>query len=196
MESPSLLKGVSLSSPNRDDRLIANSVRTSGGSLYVMKQCAVVRWSVLAVIVATAASGLSQMTSAERAGLDFWNMPQLSRDVEESVQESNEMQLDFTSVQKRIAVKEQLMMDLFDGSTDLVQVAARFCELNVVYPDYVSQLRLRYRGLSDEECICRNVIDYAEAALKNRPDRTIQRARLEEQFRRFRGSQSGQRVPT
>jgi hypothetical protein len=86
----------------------------------------------------------------------------------------------------RAARRRAVADDLVAGRTTLARAAAEFRALGEASPAYWGLLRLQYPGASDEECVCRNVLAGAEAALLGQPParRREVMGRLEAELRR------------
>ena len=119
-------------------------------------------------------------------GFDFWNAPKLQAELR--TEESLDHLLDSKSelVARRTAAKDAIVQDLADGRLDLVQAANQFSGLYESPSDFLAVLRAHYPGLSDEECIYRNTIEYASTRLEDRPDGPEILARLNRQFNHLR----------
>jgi hypothetical protein len=66
---------------------------------------------------------------------------------------------------QRIATKEALVEDLIAGRRGLLDVAARFRVLDADTPACMTVIRRAVPAATDEECICRNVINYVKCYL-------------------------------
>lgn len=114
----------------------------------------------LAVCVRYAAPSL-----ATDLGLDVWSVTEIQGQMQKDRARFEELDQQGEAVRRRIAVKAALAADLIAGRATLWEVAARFRDLNTARPDYPEFIRRSYRGASDEERQCRNVIEHVEALM-------------------------------
>jgi cell division protein FtsB len=121
-------------------------------------------------------------------GLDFWNAPKLQAQLQSEEQLDRTLDSKSEVVSQRTAMKEAIVRELAEGTLDLVQAAARFSRLHESQGNFMSLLHARYPGLTGEECICRNTIEFASSRIEDRSDGQAIMARLERQFRLFQAS--------
>jgi hypothetical protein len=72
---------------------------------------------------------------------------------------------------RRMALKEAAVRRLIEGRAALPEVAAEFRSVSGNERYYWEYLERTYAGATAEERVCRNVIDYAEQALRSGPAR-------------------------
>lgn len=147
-------------------------------------------WSrvALAVILVSSVAFLTRPQILGDAGLDFWSLPGLQREIDEIEESSEELGLESETAQRRIAIKDQIIVDLADGQIDLLQAATLFRNLESGHDDYFAVLRFKYADMSDDERLCRNVLDYAATSLAHEPTAVAIMARLNAEFERIRQS--------
>jgi hypothetical protein len=81
-----------------------------------------------------------------------------------------------------LAQREALTADLLAGRRDLFGTAAGFRAVRQVGAAYRKPVALPFPGATEEERLCRQVIVYAEAVLRDEPGRPAVVARLERQL--------------
>jgi hypothetical protein len=82
--------------------------------------------------------------------------------------------------------KNRALAELIDGRITLREAATRFRELNAQLEKDGEWGVIRFRVVSGEEALCRNVLAWAEAELWNHPDRSAPAevlARLKAEYR-------------
>jgi hypothetical protein len=109
----------------------------------------------LAVVVGAVLPGV-----AASIGLDFRDLPELQRQLEEGQRTRAELESREAEVLARLDTKEQIVTDLLAGRLTLLTAAARFHALTANVPGAVRYLRFCYEGRSDEERYCRQVISW------------------------------------
>lgn len=119
------------------------------------------------------------------AGFDFWNAPKLQAELQTEEKLDRLLDSRSESVARRTALKDAIVQDLAEGRLDLVQAAKQFYSLHESPTYYLEILHSQYPNMTDEECICRNTIDYASTRLEDRPDGREVLGRLEREFRHF-----------
>jgi hypothetical protein len=110
---------------------------------------------------------------------------------------------DCHSLDEKGVIKRQIALDVIEGRLSLVDAAAKYGELNRQHPiaipldhgdDHPTPLRSPVR--TDEERLCRQVINWVGALLSEDPDRAkIVVARLELEYRTEQDKESGVRLP-
>ena len=75
---------------------------------------------------------------------------------------SAELDRELAAVNARSRVKDELIRDLIDEKTTLREVAGRVLAMNSECKGYMTGLRSRFEGLSDEELTARVVLDSVE----------------------------------
>jgi hypothetical protein len=121
-------------------------------------------------------------------GLDFWNAPRLQAQLQNEEKLDRNLDSKTESVSQRTAIKDAIVRELAEGQLDLVQAAARFARLHESQANFMALLHSRYPDMTDEECICRNTIEFASGRIEDRPDGQEIMNRLERQFRLFQAS--------
>jgi hypothetical protein len=167
--------------------------RLAQGEIRLLQRLVSIRHGAAVVCLATILLGVSQPQLLACAGLDFWNLPQLNRDIEIAEQAGQKMEVKSAAVQQRIRIKDQIVAELINGQVDLLDAAARFRILNAADPRQLIQIRRRYPDLTKEECHFRSVIDYAECTLPRRADGDFVRLRLEREFQSIRAHRAPRR---
>jgi len=160
--------------------------RLAQWEIRLLQRLVSIRGGAAALCLATILLGVSHPQPLACAGLDFWNLPQLNRDLEIAEQASEEMDVESAAVQQRITLKERIVTELIDGQLDLLDAAARFRILNAADLRQQIQIHRRYPSLTNEERNCRSVMDYAECTLLRRADGDFVRLRLEREFQSIR----------
>src|SRR5262245_20571518 len=141
----------------------------------------------LVVVCATAA--VARPDALAHADLDFWNLPTLNQEIEDGAAAGETFESASSAALRRIALKDEIVRDLIEGDIDLLGAAAQFRNLNAVDLDFLQRLRAQYPRRTDQERVCRNVIDYAMAVIGRRPDKAEILQRLESEYTRFHQSQ-------
>jgi hypothetical protein len=158
-----------------------------------MNYCA--RALSLVALAATTLLGLSQYRPAwaQRAGLDWWSLPELCEEVRRGEQQLAEMGAQTQGAIERLRTRTKVIEDLRAGRLTLVQAAARFRRLNALTPAGGLDLRGHLVGATEEERLCRQVICWAEAA--DRPEAPSiaeqTRERLEAELQRLLAKNKG-----
>jgi hypothetical protein len=96
--------------------------------------------------------------------LDFWNVPTLQADIAGERLVAKELEASDEEVSQRIVVKDAVVADLSAGHIGLMAAAAKFRALNAGSDSFAVVVGSMYPDMSDDERVCRNVIDYAESA--------------------------------
>ncbi len=130
------------------------------------------------------AAGIVHPTWAKSAGIDVWNVPALRDEMRTSADECERLEVAEHEVQRRIALKESLVLELIAGRATLAEVTAHFSELNASRPNYVAAIRESFPGDTDEEKAARNVIAYA-LARTSAADRDAVACRLDAELQRM-----------
>jgi hypothetical protein len=121
--------------------------------------------------------GLSSLTLAlalvpglaAAVGLDLWNVPAALNSLREAAEIDGRLDEDLLAVQLRMALKDEAAEDVAAGRLTLVEAAAQFRRLDADASEgYRQGWRLLAEGDSDEERYCRQVLNYAEVALRDR----------------------------
>jgi len=148
-------------------------------------------WSRVAValFVVCGTVAIARPGALAQAGLDFWSLPALNQEIEAVEADNQELTEAANATLRRIETKEEIVKDLIHGETDLLHAAVQFRNLNAVYAEYMDLLHMKFPGRTDDECVCRNVIEYTTICVANRTDRGEILERLEAEYARFRQSQ-------
>jgi hypothetical protein len=95
---------------------------------------------------------------------------------------------DDLAVQRRIREKERVARELIDGRLILFEAAALFRRLNELPPRSTVSLALYHRGDSEEERLCRHVIEWVRTLMLRRSPylAEVRAARLEEELARHK----------
>ena len=120
---------------------------------------------------------------ARSAGLDVWNVSELSRQKEELAERHEELTAVDTDICRRIGAKEAVVRELIAGRTDLARATAEFVALNQPNPEYMRVIRETFPGSSDEEKMARNVIAYTLPRVENPGARARLARQLETELR-------------
>lgn len=126
-----------------------------------------------------AATPLAWMTLA---GCTFlgWTLLDAQADLQHEDEHRARLEAEGQDVLYRIAVKRQVVEEVIAGRLSLPEAAAWFRELNGAYSIHLSVLRRQHPGLSDDEILYRNVIDFVDSHLERRPEESaVVLARLE-----------------
>lgn len=121
------------------------------------------------VLILPTAGAIVRPAWATAVGLDIWNVPGLQQEARSSAIQYREMDAEGGEVLHRIAVKEELIMNLISGRATLAATAAQFTTLNVAYPAYMNVIRISYPGITDEEKMAQNVMDFSWGRLNCEP---------------------------
>ena len=132
----------------------------------------------LAVIVLVMA-GRNWVRQPVRAAGETNELQQVLRDEEKR---ASSLATDGAAVLARIREKNTIAEELIAGRSDLARAAARFRELHAGNANYLALLRIARPALSDDELVCRNVIDYCATRLQGRAEQTAVINRLEQEL--------------
>lgn len=132
------------------------------------------------LLAAVAGTCWSRQPWARQWGLDLWELPGQQKLLGQEQQRERELEVSHARIMHRIAIKQRIAADLIAGRLTLAQAALRFRPLLLAAPAVFAQLRENYPGADEDECACRNVLLYAQAALL-----TAQAPRREEVLRRL-----------
>jgi hypothetical protein len=97
--------------------------------------------------------------------LDVGTWPQTWRALDQAQREEEELLPKMEAVRERRQVKRALAADLAAGRLGLAEAVARFREMGRGVPYFVETLRTYEPGASDEERLCRHVIDWVRNEL-------------------------------
>jgi hypothetical protein len=108
---------------------------------------------------------------AAAVGLDFWNVPAALDAIGQAAESDRRIDEEILATQMRMDRREEVTEDVVAGRLTLVEAAAWFRRLDA---DAAEAYRRGWRrvteGGSDEERYCRQVLNYAELALRGRAD--------------------------
>ncbi len=151
---------------------------------------AIPRRLLIAAALGLTLAGVSYARPAwtQELGLDFWNVPPLEAQMRRTEQLEAVLSVRSEQALQRIAAKEELVAALLDGRLDLREVAARFKEFNGNRAAYVITIRRTFSGRDDDERLYRNVINFAEVALRGRADHDEAVRRLNHELDRLLAS--------
>jgi hypothetical protein len=108
---------------------------------------------------------------AAAVGLDLWNVPAALNAMGEAADLDGRLDEALQAVQLRRALKDEVTEDVVAGRLTLVEAAAQFRRLDADASEgYRRGWRLLAEGDSDEERYYRQVLTYAELALRDRAD--------------------------
>ncbi len=120
--------------------------------------------------LALAGAGSARPSWVADAGLDFWNVPALKARLAQDQRAAAELDARDDRVMRRIAVKEVLIADVVAGKVGLIEAAAQFRAMNAGSHGYAVVIRSLYPNMSDDERVCRNVIDYVQSYVEGDED--------------------------
>jgi hypothetical protein len=120
---------------------------------------------------------------AAHLGLDVWNLPELTRQVEQGRRGLTAVDGELGRADERAACRRQVAADVCEGRLGLPEAAARFRDLNAGAPAAWYQ-SLYYAGDSEDERCCRQVIGWVRVQLAQQsPEEAARRtAELEQEL--------------
>jgi hypothetical protein len=108
---------------------------------------------------------------AAAVGLDLWNVPGALGAMGQAAELDRRLDEELQVAQLHMALKDEVTEDVVAGRLTLVEAAAQFRTLDACAPEeYRRGWVVLARGVPDEERYCRQVVDYAEQALRDRAD--------------------------
>jgi hypothetical protein len=123
------------------------------------------RLRFLAAGVAAVAAATAGAADWTRLGLDFWNAPGLRRQVRDNLRRQAELDGGIAQVIENNRVRELVLRDLRAGRISVGEAAEWFHELGKDQPGFwavhIKTLREKYPDLTDDERLCRHVIEQA-----------------------------------
>jgi hypothetical protein len=129
-------------------------------------------------------------------GLDFWNAPEAQHDLDYCRRVGEELEQQRQLVEYRLEYKREVANQVFARRLTLEEAGKRFRELGVYGPAFFSVLRRLYPGVSDDELLCRNVIDTVKYLPISAEESARAVAGLERQLRALKQRSDGQvRLP-
>ncbi|WP_439622032.1 hypothetical protein [Gemmata sp.] len=126
------------------------------------------RLAPFAVLVPVAVLALN-VPSVRSAVVGVFQVGQLRGELNSELELGERLELVNVEIQRRIAIKEQLVGDLIAGRTTLACVTEQFLALNQGRPEYMRVIRVTYPGVTDFEKSAHNVIGYTEGELGRYP---------------------------
>jgi hypothetical protein len=117
-------------------------------------------------------------------GLDIFQTQEHREEMKRHVEYGKQLDLIDQELRRHIRIKDQLIIELIAGKKTLTEVTTEFLVLNQSQAATMDVLRREYPGLTDEEKIARNVIEYATADLDHSyaDQKEVVLARLEAEF--------------
>jgi hypothetical protein len=112
-------------------------------------------------------------------GCDFWNMSRLNEEILQSEARHEKLSAESAVVLQRVVAKDAIAEGLIDGSISLSAAMDKFGVLSAG-----NQARLqcymerKYPGISQEEAIFRNILEFVHAQRSFRPEAADVEARL------------------
>jgi hypothetical protein len=135
---------------------------------------------------------------ARRFDLDFWTIPEMQRQIEQSKARDEELNARWRARQAQQEAFERIADEVAAGRMELLEAASRFQETNHATPYGKRDLSGWIPGDTEEERCCRQVISWVEARLKAKPttETTCVKARLEQELNEHlrRGEYSGRQI--
>ncbi len=101
---------------------------------------------------------------AVRMQLDWWSLPELQEEVRHGESRSARLDARCHELTARLTGKDAAIRDLRAGRLTLLQAAARFRDLNGADDTAAIDRWGRFAGATQEERLCRQVIQWAGAA--------------------------------
>lgn len=117
-------------------------------------------------------------------GFDFWNVSQYEREIQQGQRNCDELERMGTHIHNRMHVKNQLVGDYLEGRVSFRDLVLQFWSLNQQQPNVMHVIRVGYKGDSDLEKMCHNVMAYIRTRVSDNPsarDEWAQRTRHEMQ---------------
>jgi hypothetical protein len=121
-------------------------------------------------------------------GFDFWNAPKLQAELQSEQALDKSLDEQSQAIARRTAEKDAIVEEIAAGRLDMVHAADLFCRLHEGQANFMAVLREHYPHMTDEERICRNLIDFAATRVDDRPEGPGVIAQLEREFRQFQRS--------
>ncbi|MFL5342971.1 MAG: hypothetical protein ACJ8F7_22800 [Gemmataceae bacterium] len=151
------------------------------------------RCTLAIALLLAGASGVSYAVPEwpEDLGVDFWNMPQLNRQIDQCRRQRQEIETSAAETLRRIERKGAVVRDLIDGRLTFVEAATRFRDLNANSAHYQIAIQLNYPDVPGDERHCRNVIDYVRNQHPDEPAARACAAACEEELPRLRAACGG-----
>jgi hypothetical protein len=145
------------------------------------------RWYIVAGLIMIAVA-MSPGRWTSRAGLDFWNIPQLEAEIAACEEKSKRMDAENEALTVRIQIKDVLVKELIAGRVSLASVSDQFYTLNSDDPVVIDQLRRHFHIDDDRAVAALNVIAFADTYLDTEADavrKPVIMKRLDDEFDRL-----------
>lgn len=124
----------------------------------ILTRCAL---TVLSLLGALTLLGGVRPQWASALGLEWGDLPGLVKLLVEEHRRGENMSHYSTIVARRVFGKDEITKDLVAGHLTLLEATARFRKLEGETREYICHPRGIYRGDTDEERLCRQVINWA-----------------------------------
>jgi hypothetical protein len=98
-------------------------------------------------------------------GFDVWALPELQRQIAQSLQRTEELSRRDRAVCHRLNTKRAVIHELIVGHLSFDDAVAQFRTVNEQYPNGVAEMLQRYPGASPEEVTRLQVLSWAEGHL-------------------------------
>ena len=116
-------------------------------------------------------------------GLDVWNQPARGREAKEVAATTRRLERELDMIRHRIEIKERLVARAIEGRATLAEVAAQFLALDQDHETWMLMIRDKFPGVTDEETMARNVIEYTLEKLADPSAKERVAWRLRTEFR-------------
>ena len=146
------------------------------------------RYSITRLIVAGAISaGIAGVALAYprwvmALGLDLWKLPDMNRQIVINLIFNEQLDRQVRAATNRLAVKQSIADELYDGRLTLRKAAECFRNLNRANPKFAEHVRILHPNCSDDECQYWNVIDCVANSGGRYPNEDRFVARLNAEF--------------
>jgi hypothetical protein len=134
-----------------------------------------------AVAVFFAGAWVTSPALVRDLGLDLWEFPAWQRSLGSQVERKQELVRRWHVAERRDQMKTEICRDLLAGRITLREAARRFDELPEPSDRLREDLRFQYPQGTDEERMCRHVLQWADDLTADEPGRAA------ESHRRLRG---------
>lgn len=124
------------------------------------------RFFVCAIVASGLLAGAASISPEwfASANLDFWSLPELHASISQAQLRRAELAAEGQRVGERLELKQEAITALLDGRLSLFEAATRFRAANQLHSESMDSLRRIVPGRSEEEKVCRQVINWAVAA--------------------------------
>ena len=127
--------------------------------------CLVVAAGIVGTVASCQFSPSGNEAPTERPDQDA--QPSLMAQVQISIEQGRELDAQIEESLQRCKAKEDLVRAMIAGELTLLQAAARFRDVNASWPKARAVVQQAYAGLPYEHALCRQIIAYAEAELRD-----------------------------